>query len=133
MTKSTEFTKSKRLWILLCYLSWLAAVPLAIEWRDREVMWNARQGFLLAVVEYLGWKGFGWIYPVVESFGGAAEWKRLAAFCAMLGVVIVVPALHCACIAEGWEGKRIRIPFLAWLADWWIDMPRRLRGLGNHA
>ena len=70
-----EASARRAAWLLLCYLPLLSAVALAVEKRDREIRWHAKNGLLLfaavavvgaaATVVGLLLPSFGCLYPVV--------------------------------------------------------------------
>jgi uncharacterized membrane protein len=91
--------------IVLSYLGLLALIPYLTKKDDQEVMWHARNGIgllILDVVVMVGWWVLGMVLGNTVLGCGAS----------MIGCVIYLAifALHIYCIIQAVGGKRPNIP-----------------------
>jgi uncharacterized membrane protein len=98
----------ERILTVFSYLWLLAIIPLMLEWKSRVVMWHARQGLLLAALDSLAFFGLLQAGIPRTHSGLAVDLYGLA----FLSAILLLPALHLACIVEGVTGNRITVPLL---------------------
>jgi uncharacterized membrane protein len=95
--------------LILSYLGLLALIPFLVEKEDREVMWHARHGLVLTVVEAV----FFIVLAVLSSVPLVGCLFMVLAMLAVLGVIV----LHVVCIMKALKGERFLIPNLSEFAD----------------
>ncbi len=96
--------------VVLAYLWILVLVPLLIEEKDEEVKWHAKHGLVLMGAE------FGlWIVIQIVLFLTGGIGCLLAPFIFMAFVAFVL--VRIACIVQGINGRRLKVPVLTPLVD----------------
>ena len=97
--------------IVLSYLGPLAVIPFFLA-DDDDLRWHALYGLLLFGFEVVVWIAFQGFFGLVAflDFGCTGCLFHGAYTLFLLG-------LHIACIVQGLNGKRLRVPGVADLAD----------------
>lgn len=101
----TSPSSDRTLMVVLSYLGLLALIPYLTKKEDPEVMWHARNGIgllILDIVVMVGWWVIGMVLGNTIAGCGAS----------MLGCVVYLAifALHIYCIIQAVGGKRPNIP-----------------------
>lgn len=97
--------------IVLAYLGPLALIPLFAT-EDEDLRWHGRQGLVLMGAEIAVWLLGAFFFSLVAMFDfgcGGCIFHVL--------FVIFILILHIACMVQGLNGKRLRVPGVANLAD----------------
>jgi len=94
--------------IVLSYLWILALIPLLVEKDDKEVQWNAKNGLVLTVAEFVLWL----VLNVLAATGIGCVFMIFLPIIFLVFTVIRVIA-----IVKGLKGERFVIPGLSQYVD----------------
>lgn len=110
---------ARGLMIVLSYLGPLAVIPFFLT-EDEDLRWHAGYGLLLFGFELVVWIAFQGFFALVATFdfGCSGCLFHVAYTLFLLG-------LHIACIVQGLNGKRLRIPGVGPLADRFQEFGRK--------
>lgn len=97
-------SSDRTLMIVLSYLGLLALIPYLTKKEDPDIMWHARNGLGLTILDIIIWVGW-WIISMVLV-------KVMSCGTSVIGCVIwlAILALHVYCIIQAANGKRPIIP-----------------------
>lgn len=100
--------------IALSYLWILALIPFLTEKHDQEVRWHAKHGLVLLGVEIV----INILFTVASIFIGFVSDSAGCLFSLVWPIFwLAVLAFHIACIVQGLNGQRLKIPGVSDFAD----------------
>ena len=97
----------RTLMVVLSYLGLLALIPYFTKKDDPEIMWHARNGVGLLIVDFILWIGL-WIISIAlgRVFAGLGCGVTIISCVVWIGILV----LHVYCIVQAVGGKRPTIP-----------------------
>jgi uncharacterized membrane protein len=111
-----------RLMVILAYLWPLAMIPFALEKKDPEVRWHARNGIALFLSEVALWAAFLLGHFLLILSRSLAPFSRLFSIIQLFFFFCVcVFVVHGLCIINGLRGRRFRIYRISEIADRWSN------------
>jgi len=109
----------RKLMLVLAYLGPLALVPLLVDTGDSEVRWHAKHGLILAGVELaalmLGMMVVETLALVTAGLFGCLF--LLVSPAVLLGLLVVIVAVHALGMARALNGERLMIPGISEYAN----------------
>ena len=100
--------------IALSYLWILALIPFIVEKEDQEVRWHAKHGLVLLGAEFAINILFT-IFSVMIGFVSDSAGCLFSMVWPLFWLAVI--AFHVACIVQGLNGQRLKIPGLSDFAD----------------
>lgn len=102
---------NRGLLIVLSYLGPLAVIPFFLA-DEEDLRWHALYGLLLFGFELVVWIAFQAFFALVATFDFGCSGCLFH-----VTYTLFLLGLHIACIVQGLNGKRLRVPGIADLAD----------------